>query len=232
MKTLKNHTSAIVCLKILANDYLASGAEDCIDIWDLKIFQRLFSLFNQEDVSCIEQLFDGHTLLCTSSWHGQIRVWDLFKQTCVNLFEAHKNRVVCLKALRLKEEDEEKDFFASGAFDGSIKIWNGLTCECVDRLFFHSKAVSCLEFKKQDSQLISCSWDRSIAVWNLKEKNRLFRVLEEAHAHFISGIKLTSCGHLLSCSWDKNVKLWDLDSSECMQTIQNRSPIHRFDSLI
>ena len=92
--------------------------------------------------------------------------------------------------------------------------------------------MSGLEFKAQTSQLVSCSWDRSIIVWNLYGLDKISRVVHDAHAHYISCIKLTSCGRLLSGSWDCTIKLWDLDRGECMQTITSKEPIYSLETVV
>jgi WD40 repeat protein len=145
----------------------------------------------------------------------------------VKAFEAHRSRVTCLKTL------PDNRFFASGSFSGSIKLWDSSTFECVQKLYYHVKAVSSLEFRHAMNQLISCSWDKNICVWNLSgDSTACVRVINQAHSSYITCLKVTTSDRLLSSSWDKTVKLWDLDKLESLQTIQTKYPIHKFDSFI
>ena len=167
-------------------------------------------------------------IISGNSWNGDINVWNLSKRECVKTFEAHKSRVSSLKTL------PNNGLFVSGAFDGSIKIWDSFTFECVQKLFGHSKMVTCFEFKEDTSQLISSSWDKSIIVWTLSnnETEQCMRVISNAHASFITCLKLTFNGLLLSSSWDKHIKLWDLDDYECVETFQSNFPVNKLECLV
>ena len=59
----------------------------------------------------------------------------------------------------------DKSWFASGSFDNTIRIWDVETGEPLNTLIHHSEAVLHLRFT--NGMLVTCSKDRSIAVWDM-----------------------------------------------------------------
>ena len=70
----------------------------------------------------------------------------------------------------------------------------------------HAKGITCIQFSKDNSQLLSASFDMSVRVHGLKSGKTLkeFR----GHASFVNSVSFTPDGHqVISASSDGTVKV-------------------------
>ena len=63
----------------------------------------------------------------------------------------------------------------------------------------------------------SGSYDKSLKIWNLKEKNCEFTLL--GHKREIRALDQLDNGFLISASMDKTVKIWNIYKRLCVQTL-------------
>ncbi|CAM9460552.1 unnamed protein product, partial [Heterosigma akashiwo] len=73
----------------------------------------------------------------------------------------------------------------------------------------HDNWVRGIVYHPSGDYLITCSDDRSIRVFDIKNQ-RCARTLAEAHAHFVTGLALAPGATLLvSGGVDKEVRVWE-----------------------
>ena len=214
LKTLDAHSLSVTCLKMLKNGYLASSSNGgSIKIWDLSKSRCICNLNENSDgdVECLDQLSNGN--LISGSDNGIIGIYDLEKQSCVNVIKDTPNWIKCLKIL------PQNDLFAAGG--KTIKIWNCSSGECIKVLKGHSGLICGLELAS-NNLLISCSWDKTLRLWDLDLDSNVCIKEFLGHTDIVTCIKLSVNKRNLvySASEDKTIKVWDLDSKECLQTIQ------------
>lgn len=72
----------------------------------------------------------------------------------------------------------------------------------------------------QDGRLASCSWDKTIKIFDIKNNFHCDITIE--HSESVNSICQLENGKLVSCSWDKTIKIFTLSNSSfhCDYTIQ------------
>ena len=171
-------------------------------------------------IDCIEETPNGYII--SGSWDNSIRIWNLIRNKCVKVLRRvgseQMSSVKCLKILI------EENLFASGFWDNSITIWNYLSGDCVKTLLGHSCCVYSFELTAYN-ELISCSLDGTIKMWDIKGKNESCIQVLKGHSDGVTSIKLLTNDKLLSLSRDNSIKLWDLDTGECLQTVKLKDQV-------
>jgi WD40 repeat protein len=175
-------------------------------------------------VECLEETPNGYII--SGAWDNTIRIWNLARNKCVKVLRGSgpnkdlqtSSNVKSLQVLR------EGDLFASGFWDNSIIIWNYLSGECVKKLVGHSCCVYGFELTAYN-ELISCSLDSTIKMWDIKGKNETCIQLLNGHSDGVTCVKLLTNDKLLSLSRDNSIKMWDLDTGECLQTIKTKNQV-------
>lgn len=80
------------------------------------------------------------------------------------------------------------EYVATGSRDKTIKLWN-TRGENILTLKGHDNWVRDLTFHPAGKFLLSVSDDRSIRCWDLSQRGRCVKVLQDAHHHFVSCIR-------------------------------------------
>lgn len=124
---------------------------------------------------------DGHSLsifsseyhpktnqLITTGRDASIKVWDTF-----NHYEEIKSVPAHMYASNKLTFRKSGNYFATGSMDKTIKIWDATTfalLKVIDKARHdgHTNSVNSLLWMEYDNLLVTCSDDRSIAVWDIK----------------------------------------------------------------
>ena len=235
---LNGHSDGINCLKLLDHGHcLASGSYDeTIRIWNLKNLKDNYTLCTCiGSVSCLEQLSNGWVVSAGGNFMEQMfYIWDLNERMCLGSIADHSSFVTCLKALpNFDDQNEAEDecLFANGSYDRTIKIWNSSSGDCLKVIDGHTGIVYGIEAAIINCQLIviSCSADRTIRIWKLKNKSEYHectRILE-GHTKEVKRVKLNvnRDDQLLSGSEDGHVKVWNVNTGECVESFSVDFPI-------
>ncbi len=103
----------------------------------------------------------------------------------------------------------EQDKVISGDLDGYISIWSLEESETNSLLkTWEAQDDSCIYnlLLNGENELISCSWDNKIKVWNLITYECIFALY--GHSSNIKDLLINQEGQLISCSWDGTIKFW------------------------
>jgi WD40 repeat protein len=159
----ESNFSRIRCIKMLSSNEFALGSCTEILIWDLQT-KNLYKNLECPGVICLEIL--DNSRIFTGLWDaGGIKLWDLNKLTCVQTFLGHSSDVTCLCLMN----GNGNLTLVSGSNDKTIKIWSLDPIEksaCLKTLIGHSNSVTKLEIAFNKFDLISCSCDGTIKIWN------------------------------------------------------------------
>ncbi|KAM6300488.1 WD repeat-containing protein 88 [Aegotheles albertisi] len=85
----------------------------------------------------------------------------------------------------------------------------------------HSDTVSSCHFCFEDTKILSCSYDRTVKLWDV-EKGFPIQVFEEEHTAPISECNLTPDDRrVVTSSYDHTVKAWDMETGKILWTVEH-----------
>ena len=93
-----------------------------------------------------------------------------------------------------------------------MKSFTKKTRTCFGR---HTSSFRTVEMTNDNKYIISCSEDKTIRIWNLSEKKKLW-----GHTFSIRSITVISDNkYIVSGSWDKTIRVWSLlkKTRNCLQ---------------
>ena len=156
----------------------------------------------------------------SSSGDGKLKVWDI-----------ENNDFILIKTI--DNEDPIYNFCVISASCGiiattkeeSIGIYDINNTKLLNSYEEHSDVITglnTLDLKQENnSELVSCSYDNSIKIWSIDNKNNYqLKVTKNFNGHsnwvfrvyyFSANIQLNSNKYILSCSGDKTLKLWNVN---------------------
>lgn len=157
IKKFELHNGYISALIKLNDDNLLALSHDkLIKIWDWNEEKTIKELPGHNDrITCLCQMNDE--ILLSGSYDKTIKVWKNYK--CIKTIDIDTSSVNVLIKIN-------NDYFA-GTSEGEIIIWNINNFSEIDKLTGHNSNVSGL-IKANNNELISCSYDSTIKIW---EKN-------------------------------------------------------------
>lgn len=93
--------------------------------------------------------------------------------------------------------------------DRTVRVWDSVRGICLATLTAHENWVRCAVFDPSGRYVLSCSDDKSIRVFDLKDGGRCCRSILEAHGHFVTSLATASTVPIvISGSVDKSLSIW------------------------
>jgi len=220
--TLTGHTAGINALD-LKGEVLLSASLDCtLRVWSMTTKECTGVLEGHTDqvshVNFINPRLSASlhsrraislsTLAVSGSLDGTLRVWDVSSVKCLHVLEGHTTGITSLAV--------SHQYAASGSVDGVIIVWDCLTGRKILELSGHKDRVTGLQFDFPSSRLVSCSWDFSARVWDLKT-GACAHVLQ-GHVFRLRCLSLRD-NILVTGAWDSDLKVWDITTGACLRTL-------------
>ncbi|CRG93083.1 rRNA processing WD-repeat protein, putative [Plasmodium gallinaceum] len=114
-----------------------------------------------------------------------------------------------------------------------VYIWNVQTAKCIDKLFGHNSPITKVCFStnlKNEGVIASCSWSKSVLVWDLyARRNKGSKFEEIMCSHDISYMCFDPRGNdiLAVCTLSCKIIFWDISAQEIIGTIEGARDIKR-----
>jgi len=226
---------------------ISCSCDYTIKIWNLQTFECIETLEGHEswvtNIITYKKIIDKNNsidYLISCSNDKTIKIWDLKTFKCVATLKGHKYGVTNILIFnKMIDKNTSIDYLISCSYDSTIKIWNLKNFEFIATLEGHTDTIRNIIIKSTSTfdsvnhkiidsdkmidknnnvdYLISCSYDGTIKIWNLKTFDCI-AILEE-HTDWINNIitykkiidKNNSIDYLISCSYDKTIKIWEKD---------------------
>merc|ERR1739838_878626 len=138
-------------------------------------------------------------------------MWDRNSLACLRVLTGHTGSVLCL------QYDER--VIISGSSDSTVRVWDVETGDHITTLIHHCEAVLHLSFRFHNGMMVTCSKDRSIAVWDMvsPQEINLRRVLV-GHRAAVNVVDFDD-KYIVSASGDRTIKVWSTSSCEFVRTL-------------
>ena len=127
-------------------------------------------------------------------------------------FMSHETAILCMNF------SSKGEYMVTGTQDGSIKIWRLATGECVKQFpSVHSKGVTSVSLSKDDSQVLSSSFDGTAAIHGIKSGSTLRQL--KGHLAYVNAAHWTRDNKfIVSASSDGFIRIWDSYSGQCVRS--------------
>jgi WD40 repeat protein len=143
----------------------------------------------------------------TGSRDRSIKIWDAVTGRCKQTLRGHTGSVLCLQY--------DKDTIVSGSSDATLIVADLESGMIKKKLVGHGDSVLSLRLVNSD-QVISCSKDRSLRLWD-KNTGDCLKILLGHHAP-VNAVQWKD-NRIVSGSGDRTIKIWDLDTGKCLKTL-------------
>jgi len=212
--TFPGHTASVSAMTRLGSDHIVSSSWDfTIRIWSLGLHS--LGSFILGDCGCKVHSVTAVSArsVASGSQDGQVRLWDVARQSQLLALDGHDKQVLGVEAL-------SADMIASCSADRTVKLWDIRTKQCLSTLRGHGGSVRATT-TLAGGQLASCSSDSSIKAWDLGSG----RCLSAFHGHRESvwSVVAIGNGHLASGSLDGTIRLWNLHDNSTTSILDDHN---------
>eukprot|EP00041_Stephanoeca_diplocostata_P023801 m.592164 g.592164 ORF g.592164 m.592164 type:complete len:589 (+) comp22389_c0_seq24:225-1991(+) len=162
---------------------------------------------------------DGQYLI-TGTVDGFIEVWNFLTGKIRKdlKFQADDEFMMMDSAVLCMAFSKESDMLATGSQSGKVQIWKIASGKCLRRLdAAHTKGVTSVKFSKDNSHILTGSFDHTAKVHGLKSAKLLkeFR----GHTSFVNSAIYSHDGsHVITASSDGSIKIWNTKTTDCLHT--------------
>ncbi|EDV19902.1 uncharacterized protein TRIADDRAFT_32738 [Trichoplax adhaerens] len=172
-----------------------------------KLDKCLMSLrIHKASAACCSFSPDGSQVV-SSSWNGDIQIWDAFSGASVAKFDGHGDEVVCCCCF------SKDGRIASASLDETVKVWN-IANESLELVYDkHDADVLWCQFSPDQANIVSCGADRLVKLWNSRTGEDYATFY--GHLDIVRQCAFSNDGQkIVSCSDDTYVKVWDTQSGD------------------
>jgi WD40 repeat protein len=206
-----DHGERISCLAFAPDgERLASGSFDgTVALWDTVTGRKLASLPNHDSRVRGLAFFPDGRRLATAAADGMVRVWELAAGACVACWAGHEGAVECVAVSR------DGSWVASGALDATVRVWDAATGQelacCRPQ---PARGIDAVAFCPTAQHLCLALGDRSIRVWNWKERVEQSRLV--GHQGRVRTLAWPADRQIASVSQDGQTRVWDM-AGACLE---------------
>ena len=208
---LYGHKDLVTCCDVF-DDKMVTGCKDgTIFLWSVK---KVGNKYNFE----IIKKYKGHmsdvvnvvigkkaNFFISADTQGFVKLWNLEDKSCKTIKSHNKE----LNFIRLSKNDK---IFATGSHDRSINLYSIKKMELLGSINAHSRGVWDCDFDFFTQNIVSCSSDMLIKIWDIKDPRNSKQVkILEGSTSAVLRVKWILLGlEILSASADGIISLWNV----------------------
>ncbi|XP_026060883.1 telomerase protein component 1-like isoform X3 [Carassius auratus] len=153
-------------------------------------------------------IFLGEGLLATTSFDGQVEVWDVASGCRTAHMNAHSNKITGC------DVSPDKKLFATVSLDLNLKVWSVQKSTEVASLV-NPSPLNCVNFDLQGQLVAVGCWDGAVRLWNWLEQKNVTTLL--GHQSSVRSMCFSPCSSML-CSGclSGEVRLWSVTGAACV----------------
>ncbi|KAK2900722.1 hypothetical protein Q8A67_008837 [Cirrhinus molitorella] len=153
-------------------------------------------------------IFLGKELLATTSFDGQVEVWDVASGCRTAHINAHTNKITGC------DVSPDEKHFATVSLDLNLKVWSAQKSTEVASLM-NPSPLNCVNFDPEGQLVAVGCWDGAIRLWNWYEKENIMTLL--GHQSSVRSLSFSPCSSIL-CSGclSGDVRLWSVPAGACV----------------
>mmetsp|Transcript_22139 Transcript_22139/g.36672 ORF Transcript_22139/g.36672 Transcript_22139/m.36672 type:complete len:608 (+) Transcript_22139:46-1869(+) len=160
---MKEHSAAINCLAVRANDaeFVSASSDGSCIIWDLKRYVRNNSLFASTFFKAVTYFPDESQIL-TAGTDRKLSYWDAYDGSAIRVLEGSEAEI---NALDISSGRGGQTFFVSGGADKSVKIWDYESGQRRSIGIGHSGAITRVKISHDQKTIVSVGEEGAILLW-------------------------------------------------------------------
>lgn len=206
IRYITQHRSSIFSLSYnpYTSEFYSGDADGTFCVWDAESFDYKIALpFNCGKIRSIAIEEKGERL-AISGQDGYIRILETHFFNEINSWKAHSTGV------NVTLFDGKQ--IISGGKNAYLSSWNLDKQQLIRSIPGHNYAVYDLISLNDGALLVSCSFDKTIKLWNKDDLTILQRLerKDQGHLHVVNRLAKVSESSFLSVSDDRNIILWSL----------------------
>ncbi|KAI9370850.1 WD40-repeat-containing domain protein [Aspergillus egyptiacus] len=238
----------VTCLQFDTDKILTGSDDTNINVYDTKTGVKRATLEGHEGgVWALE--YYGNTLV-SGSTDRTVRVWDIERARCTQIFHGHTSTVRCLqivlpvevgkKANGTPEMMPKEPLIITGSRDSNLRVWklpkpgdpgyyeSGIHGDDTDCPYFvrvltgHQHSVRAIA--AYGDTLVSGSYDCTVRVWKISTGETLHRL--SGHSLKVYSVVLDHTrNRCISGSMDNMVKVWSLESGSLLYNLEGHNSL-------
>lgn len=192
-----------------------AGGDRKIIIWDVKTGKQLQILTGHQETVFDLKFSEDEKSLISAAWDGTLRTWDLETETYSYIL-MEKNSPYCVGF------SPNELYIVSTDLTKNVQFWERDAEEPFRTLIGHTDIPSGFDFSPNATEMVTCSWDGSVKVWNVLT-GMLVNKHVEHHGQVYAVQYHPKNKYIASGGANGEIVLWDPNSNKVVKKLVGHS---------